>query len=66
MSPYPLTNFEIYQQKEPKLNGVYSRNDLSKIKGGADVVNLDEHEPVGMHQIALYMNPKNVTYFDSF
>ena len=30
--PYPLTNFEIqkYYQNEPIINGVYSRNNLSK------------------------------------
>ena len=34
MPPYPLINFEIrkYYQNEPKFNGVYSRNNLSKIK----------------------------------
>ena len=34
MSPHPLTNFEIqiYYENEPKFNGVYSRNNLSKIK----------------------------------
>ena len=30
MSSHPLTNFEIqkYYQNEPRLNGVYSRNNL--------------------------------------
>ena len=34
---HPLTNFEIqkYYQNEPKFNGVYSRNNLSKIKNEA-------------------------------
>ena len=34
MPPHPLTNFETqkYYQNEPKFNGVYSRNSLSKIK----------------------------------
>ena len=34
MSPHPLTNFEIknYYQNKPKFNGIYSRNDLPKIK----------------------------------
>ena len=34
MPSYPLDNFEIqkYYQNEPKLNGVYSRNNLSKIE----------------------------------
>ena len=34
MLPHPLTNFETqkYYQNEPKFNGIYSRNNLSKIK----------------------------------
>ena len=33
MPPHPLTNFEIqkYYENEPKYNGVYSGNNLSKI-----------------------------------
>ena len=44
MLPHPLTNFEIqkYYQNEPKFNGVYSRNNLCKIKNSAYIVNLDE------------------------
>ena len=44
MLPHPLSNFEIqkYYQNEPKFNGIYSRNNLSKIKDGAYIVNLDE------------------------
>ena len=36
MPPHPLTHFEIqkYYENEPKFNGVYSRNDLFKIKDG--------------------------------
>ena len=66
--PYPLTNFEIqkYYQKEPKYNNVYSRNNLSEIKDGVYVINLDEHKSVAPHWIVLYLNDYNVTYFDSF
>ena len=62
MSPHPLTNFEIqrYYQNEPKFNGVYSRNSLPKIKGGAYVTNLDEYKSMGTHGIALYVNSNNV------
>ena len=33
MQPHSLANFEIqkYYQNEPKINGVYSRNNLPKI-----------------------------------
>ena len=55
MPPHSLTNFEIqkYYQNEPKFNGVYSRNNLSKIKDGAYIINLDEYESIGTHWIAL-------------
>ena len=55
-----------YYQNEPKFNGVYSINILSKIKDGAFIINLDEYESIGTHWIALYVNAKNVTHFDSF
>ena len=43
MSPRPLTNFETqkYNQNEPRFNGVYSKNNLPKIKDEAYVINLD-------------------------
>ena len=44
----------------------YSRNNLSKIKDGTYTINIDEYESIGTHWIALYVNAKNVTYFDSF
>ena len=53
-------------QKELKFNGVYSRKNFPKIKDGAYVINLDEHESIGTHLIALYVNGNNVIYFDSF
>ena len=51
MPPHPLTNFEIqkYYQNEPKFNGVYSRNNLPKIKDWAYVVSLDEYKSIKAH-----------------
>ena len=51
---------------EPKFNGVYSRNNLSKIKDNAYVINLDEYKSIRTHCIALFVNDNNGTYFDSF
>ena len=68
MLPHPLTNFEMkkcYQNKS-KLNGVYSRNNLSKIKDGAYVINPDEYKSIETHSIVLYVNGDNVNYFHSF
>ena len=51
MPPHPLTNFEIqkYYENEPNINGVHSRNNLSQIKDGAYIINLDEYESIGTH-----------------
>ena len=57
----------MHYQNEPRFNGVYSRNNLpDKIKDGAYVINLDEYSDIRTHWIALYVNAKTVTYFDSF
>ena len=45
-----------YYQNESKINGVYSRNNLAKIKDGKYVINLDEYKLIGTHWIALYVN----------
>ena len=67
--PHPLTNSEIqaYYQNESRFNEVYSRNNLNdKIKNGAHVINLNEYSDIGTHWVALYVNNKCATYFDSF
>ena len=66
---HPLTNIEIneYYKNEPRFNGVYSRNNLpNKIKKGAYVINLDEHENAGTHWVSLFVKTKYTVYFDSF
>ena len=68
MPPHPLTNFEIekYYQNEPRFNGVYSRDNLQKIKDRAYIINLDEYSDIGTHWVALYVQNNDVIYFDSF
>ena len=45
MPPHSLSNFKIqkYYQKESQFNGVYSRNNLSKVKDEAYIINPDEY-----------------------
>ena len=66
MLPHPLTNFEIQNcyQNEPELNGVYSRNNLLKVKDGTYVILLstNQQEPIQQH----YVHGVIVTYFESF
>ena len=69
MLPHPLTNFEIekYYQNGPRLNDVYSRDNLpDKIKDGTYVINLDEHSYIRTHWIVWHALNNLVTYFDSF
>ena len=68
MTPRPLTNFEIqkYCQNEPRLSGVYSRDNLHKIKDRAYNINLNEYSDIGTHWVAFYVNNDDVTYFDFF
>ena len=64
----PLTNFQIkkYYQNEPRFNGVFSRDNLSKkIKNGAYVINLDEYADVGTRQISWQEEDNEIIYFDS-
>ena len=64
MPLHPLPNFEIqnYCQNKTKLNGVYSKNILPKIKDGTYVINLDEFKSIRTHLIALYVDdiPKEI------
>ena len=68
MLSHPLTNFETHvnYQKQPKFSGVYSRNNLLKIKDGADAINRGKYKLIRTHWIALYINANNVTLFNRF
>ena len=56
-----------YYQNEPIFNGVYSRDNLTKTKNGAHVINLDEYLNIETRWVALWVdNSNNVTYFDFF
>ena len=67
-TPHPLTNFEIqkYCENELRFNGLYSRDNLAKIKDGAYIINLYEYSDIGTHWVAFYVQNNNVTCFDSF
>ena len=54
MPPHPLTNFKKQKcyQNESGFNGVYSRDNLPKIKDGAYVINLGEYSDIRTHWVA--------------
>ena len=55
-----------YYENEPRFNGIYSRDNLSKIKDGAYIINLDEYSDISTHWVTLYVKNNKVTYFNSF
>ena len=55
-----------YYENESRFNGVFSRDNLSKIKDGAYIINLDEYSDIRNHWVALWVNNNNVTNFYSF
>ena len=58
--------YKKYYQNEPRFHGVYSRDNLPKVKDGTYIINTDEYSDIGTYWIALYLQNNNVTYFDSF
>ena len=68
MQPHSLTIFEIqkFHQNKPRFNGVYSRDNLRKLKDRGYIINLNEYSDIGTHWVALYVQNNGVTYFGSF
>ena len=65
---HSLTNFEIqdYFKNDESFNGVFSRNNLPKLKNGAYVINLDHNEDTGTHWVVIFVKKYEGIYFDSF
>ena len=57
----------MFAGNEPRFNGVFSRNNLPKIKKDeAYVINLDEYANGGTYWIALFCSRNEIVYFNSF
>ena len=65
---HSLTSFEIqeYFKDEKRFNGVYSRNNLPKLKNGVYVINLDHSKNMGTDRVVIFVKEDEVIYFDSF
>ena len=63
-----MNNVEItnYLKYEVRINGVFSRNNLPRIKDGAYVINLDDRNSKGTHWVSLFIDKNIAIYFDSF
>ena len=56
----------MHYQNKPKLNGVYSGNNLSEIQNGARILNRDECKSIRTPWIVLHVDGDNLTFFDRF
>ena len=65
---HPLNNIEItnYFKYEPRFNGVFSRKNLSRIKDGVYVINVDNKNSKGTHEVSLFIDKNIAIYFESF
>ena len=55
-----------YFNYEPKFNGVFSKDNLPRIKDGAYVINLDDKHSKWTHSISLFIDRNIAMYFDCF
>ena len=55
-----------YFDYEPRFNGVFSRNNLPRMKDGKYVINLDDKNSKGTHWVSLFIDRNTALYFDSF
>ena len=67
MPPNLLTNIDIidYFKKEPRFNGVFSKNNLPKIKQGVYFINLDHNKNTGTHWVVIFVKINELVYFDN-
>ena len=62
----PIKNNKVTYENIRKIATGQENHLPDKIKDGAYILNLDEYSDIGTNWIALYVNNKTVTYFDSF
>ena len=55
-----------YFENDCRFNGVFSRNNLPRIKDGAYVINLDDKKGKGTHWVSVFIDRSLAVYFDSF
>ena len=51
---------------EPRFIGVFSRNNIPRIKDGANVINLDDKKRKEAHSVSSFIDRNTAVYFDSF
>ena len=67
MPLHPLSKIEITNcfKNEPVFNGVFSRNNLRRIKDGSHIINLNHKNSKGTHCVLLFFD-RNITVYLEF
>ena len=55
-----------YFNYKPRFNGVFSKDNLPRIKNGVCVINLDDKHSKGTHWVSLFIDIITAVYFDKF
>ena len=55
-----------YFNYKPRFNGVFSRNNLPRIKDQAFIINLEDKDSKWTHWVSLFVDINSLVYFDSF
>ena len=65
---HSLSNIVIikYFNYKSRFNGVFSRDNIPRIKDGAYVINLDHKQSKGTYWVLLFIDGIASAYFDSF
>ena len=59
-------SFKQFRDYEPRLNRLFPRNSLPKIRDEAYVKNFDDKKSKGTCSVSLFIDKKTEVYFDSF
>ena len=51
---------------EPRFNGVFSRDNLTRIKNRANVINVEDKQSKETYWVSLFVYRNTAAYFDSF
>ena len=61
------SKFPIYFAHDCRwFNGAYSKDNLSRIKNGANAINFEDKQSKGTHCVSLSLDRNTAVYFDSF
>ena len=55
-----------YFNYKPRFNGVFSRNNLPRIKDGTYLINFDDKKSKGTHWVSLFIDRNTAAYFNFF